>query len=252
MAMKELTLNGRTYLTTKRAAEITGYTTDYVGQLARQEKVDAQLVGRNWYIGEDSIKKHKFGEAEVSIRKEENEAPAPALELLVNSVEDEIKKEEEAVPIHEEVLEGVVEEDPLTNMQSAWQDWYKEQRSVPSDEEEVFLRREDVVSSQPKEDSEEEEISITRKDAVTQQEVLEEVPVAEEEVEEAQEAIPSPLPAKRSWAGTGLALTVVVTVLFIGTVTVATGYVLSKNTDTPIANVYQGVQDYFLGVQRVQ
>ena len=62
MAMKELTLNGRTYLTTKRAAEITGYTTDYVGQLARQGKVDAQLVGRNWYIGEDSIKKHKFGD----------------------------------------------------------------------------------------------------------------------------------------------------------------------------------------------
>jgi len=249
MAMKELTLNGRTYLTTKRAAEITGYTTDYVGQLARQEKVDAQLVGRNWYIGEDSIKKHKFGEAEVSIRKEENETPAPALELLVNSVEDEIKKGEGAVPVHEEVQEEVVEEDPLTNMQSAWQDWYKEQRSVPSDEEEVFLRREDVVSSQPKEDSEEEEISITRKDAVTQQEVLEEGPVADEEVEV---AVPSPLPAKRSWAGTGLALTVVVTVLFIGTVTVATGYVLSKNTDTPIANVYQGVQDYFLGVQRVQ
>jgi len=250
MAMKELTLNGRTYLTTKRAAEITGYTTDYVGQLARQEKVDAQLVGRNWYIGEDSIKKHKFGEADVSIRKEENETPAPALELLVNSVEDEIKKEEEIAPVQEEVQEEVVEEDPLTNMQSAWQDWYKEQRSVPSDEEEVFLRREDVVSATAVEDSEE-EISISRKDTVVQQEVFVEESAAEEE-NEVRSSTPSPLPVKRSWAGTGLALTVVLTLLFIGTVTVATGYVLSKATNTPVANVYQGVQDYFLGIKRIK
>lgn len=257
MAMKELTLNGRTYLTTKRAAEITGYTTDYVGQLARQGKVDAQLVGRNWYIGEDSIKKHKFGEATVSIRKDEDESPAPALELLVSSVEDEIKKEDEIRPVVEEVKEeGVVEsteEDPLTNMQSVWQDWYKEQRSVPSDEEEVFLKREDIISSEAVKDSEEgeEEVSISRKDVVIQQETPVEESVAVEEEKGVEESIPSPLPVKRSWAGTGLALTVAITVLFVGTLTVGMGYVLNKGTDTPVANVYQGVKDYFLGVQRI-
>lgn len=249
--MKELTLNGRTYLTTKRAAEITGYTTDYVGQLARQGKVDAQLVGRNWYIGEDSIKKHKFGEAKVSIRKEEeDETPAPQLEVLVSSIEDEIKKEEE-VPVIEEVKEEVSEEDPLTNMQSAWQDWYKEQRTVSGDEEEVFLRKEDVLASEVSNESDEEEIQITRKDATIQQEEIEiESPVAEERVEE-QEGTPSPLPVKRSWAGTGLAVAAVATIIFVGGLTVVAGYVVSKNTDMPFANVYEGVQDYFLGIQRV-
>jgi len=140
------------------------------------------------------------------------------------------------------------DEDPLENMQSAWQDWYKGQQSVPAEEEEVFLRKEDVVRTHVEDDAE--EISITKRDAVTQPEVV------EEEVEETQSAaveeksVPSPLPAQRSWAGTGLVLAVVVTLLFIGTVTVTAGYVLTRNMDdSPVANIYTGVQDYFLGIQ---
>ncbi len=58
--MDELTLNGEKYISSKRAAKITGYTKDYVGQLCREGKIIAQLVGRNWYVSEVSIHKHRF------------------------------------------------------------------------------------------------------------------------------------------------------------------------------------------------
>lgn len=74
-----LDLGGKTYISSKRAAEITGYTKDYVGQLARGGKIDAKLVGRNWYINEKSILAHKRdgtsrrGKAEVQQAQRERE-----------------------------------------------------------------------------------------------------------------------------------------------------------------------------------
>ena len=56
--MDELQISGRKYISSKRASEITGYAKDYVGQLARGEKVPATRVGRAWYVDEEAIKKH--------------------------------------------------------------------------------------------------------------------------------------------------------------------------------------------------
>jgi len=246
--MKELTLNGKTFLTTKRAAEITGYTTDYVGQLARQAKVEAQLVGRNWYIGEESISKHKFGEAKVSIKKEEEERHSPALEVLVTSAGETLnEKEEEEVSQQQEVLinkeEEVEEGAVLDEMQGAWQEWYKAQRSVPVEEEEVFLSKEDKEEEKV---SAVQEVPIAKVSMPIQEEVL-----LEEDVQ-TEEPVVSTLPAQRSWAGTGLALAAVGALMFVGVLTLATGYVLTKGTGSPVASVYQGVGDYILGVQRFE
>lgn len=59
--MNELTLDGKKYISSKRAAEITGYAKDYVGQLAREGYVVATMVGRSWYVLESSINAHRFG-----------------------------------------------------------------------------------------------------------------------------------------------------------------------------------------------
>lgn len=255
--MKELVLNGRTYLSTKRAAEVTGYTTDYVGQLARGGKVDAQLVGRNWYISEDSITKHKFGEAKVNIRKEiADEKPAPALEVLVESAEEEDKEIEESIPsVDEEVAvnENVVESGKsLEEMENVWQEWYKAQRSVPDEGEEVFINRSDVEESEDEEEAVEEEVSvpITRVREISRPQVEE---VAEDVVEEhEQQVVSTPqLPAQRSWGGTGLVVAAVLTVVFVGGLAVGAEYVLAQYPDMPVANVYQGFKDYLLGIQRV-
>lgn len=254
--MKELVLNGRTYLSTKRAAEITGYTTDYVGQLARGGKIDAQLVGRNWYIDEDSITKHKFGEAKVSLRKEqEAETPAPALEVLVDSAEEEDDEIEKTVVEEEEVASEIKEEavnSSLEDIEDVWQEWYRAQKTVPAEEEEVFIRKIEDEASDATEEVEapqEEVVPITRVREVSRPQ-LEEVAAPEEE--KAPIASPVQLPAKRSWGGTGLVLAAVLTIVFVGGLAVGAEYILVQNPDLPMASVYQGFKDYLLGIQRIK
>ncbi len=55
-----LILEHKNYISAKRAAQITGYTSDYVGQLCRAGKLECKMVGRSWFVLEDSILKHKF------------------------------------------------------------------------------------------------------------------------------------------------------------------------------------------------
>ena len=47
--------NGKKFISTRQAARLTGYTSDYVGQLCRAGKVDSKMVGRSWYVSEESI-----------------------------------------------------------------------------------------------------------------------------------------------------------------------------------------------------
>jgi excisionase family DNA binding protein len=56
--MDELIVNQTKYISSKRAAEITGYAKDYIGQLVRKGKLDAKRVGRAWYVSESEIKAH--------------------------------------------------------------------------------------------------------------------------------------------------------------------------------------------------
>lgn len=57
--MEVLELNGNKYVKASSIARELGYTSDYVGQLCRGGKVDAQLVGRSWYVNDESIRSHK-------------------------------------------------------------------------------------------------------------------------------------------------------------------------------------------------
>lgn len=59
--MKSITVDGKDYVKASVIARDLGYTADYVGQLCRGKKVDAQLVGRSWYVSEDSLRDHKQG-----------------------------------------------------------------------------------------------------------------------------------------------------------------------------------------------
>ena len=58
-SMNTITIDSRKYVKATDIARELGYTADYVGQLCRARKVDAQLVGRSWYVSEDSIREHK-------------------------------------------------------------------------------------------------------------------------------------------------------------------------------------------------
>jgi hypothetical protein len=56
---ESLIIEGKQYISSRRAAEIAGYSNDYVGQLCRAGKLVCRMIGRFWYVDEDSILRHK-------------------------------------------------------------------------------------------------------------------------------------------------------------------------------------------------
>lgn len=56
---QEINLGGTIYISSKRAAEMTGYTQDYIGQLARGGQIIAQRVSGLWYVVEESLRNYK-------------------------------------------------------------------------------------------------------------------------------------------------------------------------------------------------
>lgn len=55
----ELFLQGKGYISSKRASVVTGYAQDYIGQLARSGVIDAQRVGGLWYVLLTSLEAYK-------------------------------------------------------------------------------------------------------------------------------------------------------------------------------------------------
>ncbi len=128
--MDELILDDKKYLSSKRAAQVTGYAKDYVGQLCREGRITARLVGRNWYVLEDSLLEHRFGaeEAEEKTQKPPEKkvqetwgAPRYTAEAPILVPEIPIKQVQEPV---QDVAES---SKVLVDMQSAWQEWFDQQ-----------------------------------------------------------------------------------------------------------------------------
>ncbi len=102
--MDEITIDDKTYISSKRAAAITGYAKDYVGQLCREGRVEARLIGRSWYVFEDSIRKHRFEESETPVED-------PTVEVETSEKTNNEAIWEEAVYTSEEVeMLPVIEE----------------------------------------------------------------------------------------------------------------------------------------------
>lgn len=80
--MKTLVVDGVEYTKASEAAKTNGYTTDYVGQLCRAGKVDAQLVGRSWYVNVETLLTHRKGRYR-STQKKTTEAIHIAKEEIV-------------------------------------------------------------------------------------------------------------------------------------------------------------------------
>ena len=126
--MDELTIGDKIYISSKQAAKITGYAKDYVGQLCREGRVEAKLVGRNWYVLESSIREHRFGPeaAQQVVTVPSEPEPQPATRTWESptyvSVEPEvlippIMAPEKPQPVPETVEAAVL-------MQDAWKEWF--------------------------------------------------------------------------------------------------------------------------------
>jgi len=186
--MDELTIGDKIYVSSKKAAKITGYTKDYVGQMCREGRVEARLVGRNWYVLESSLMEHRFG-AEEAVQEEveasvEESAPEEKEDLWLAPT----YKREDPVLVPPLVAKEPDQEQTkqvVSDMQTAWQEWFSTQKDtpknlpdgsedftpdalpiiVPEPEEEVVLTRVHETASEKREIPEEfqpaEEVSLT-------------------------------------------------------------------------------------------
>jgi hypothetical protein len=55
----DLYFDGKKFISSNRAAKISGYVNDYIGQLCRDGKLDCRMVGRSWYVSFESLILHK-------------------------------------------------------------------------------------------------------------------------------------------------------------------------------------------------
>ena len=72
--MDTVVLDGVRYVKAAVAAKEFKYTTDYIGQLCRAGKIDAQLVGRTWFVNLDSIKAYKKNKHQRKAEKKKEDA----------------------------------------------------------------------------------------------------------------------------------------------------------------------------------
>lgn len=139
--MDELVIGEKKYISSKQAAKITGYAKDYIGQLCREGRVPARLVGRSWYVLESAIQDHRFGEA---IAPTDNEQPvatgpigatweAPRYEAVnVEQLPETASSSEKG----SEAARGD-SNDPHSNFHDSWKAWFDNVKTAPSEDRQI-------------------------------------------------------------------------------------------------------------------
>lgn len=126
--MDELTIGDKIYISSKQAAKITGYAKDYVGQLCREGRVEAKLVGRNWYVLESSIREHRFGPESKPEPITEAHQPAPEPVTRAWEAPTYVSVEPEAlipaVKAPEKPELTTDSSEAVVLMQDAWKEWF--------------------------------------------------------------------------------------------------------------------------------
>jgi len=84
-------LQDKKYISAKRAAVIFGYTSDYVGQMCREGKLECTMVGRSWFVNEESVLGHKLSMSEIPVSI--SSTPSAITEpVLISPIATEIPK----------------------------------------------------------------------------------------------------------------------------------------------------------------
>lgn len=119
--MDEIVIEEKKYISSKQAAKVTGYAKDYIGQLCREGRVPARLVGRSWYVLESAIQDHRFGNPEVDEPVKAQEAPQrassaptwepPRYEALSNEILPSVNRLQES-------------DESTGGIQDSWKEWF--------------------------------------------------------------------------------------------------------------------------------
>lgn len=98
----DLYFDGKKFISSNRAAKISGYVNDYIGQLCRDGKLVCKMVGRSWYVSSDSLLEHKNASGngiKSRSQKHINKATLLGSELLQK---EELEIERQGVLKHED------------------------------------------------------------------------------------------------------------------------------------------------------
>lgn len=164
--MDEIVIGDKKYISSKQAAKATGYAKDYVGQLCREGRVPARLVGRSWYVLETAIQDHRFGEPRNG--PIESEKPATVhetspLQATWESPRYETSKAE-ILPsvnvLHEGTLASSTDKkddgpEVAQQLQETWQAWFDRFENTAG------MRMDDSVEEKEEEKLEEEPTEVT-------------------------------------------------------------------------------------------
>lgn len=131
--MDEILIEEKKYVSSRQAAKITGYAKDYIGQLCREGRVPARLVGRSWYVLESAIHDHRFGVEVEEKQRQTVQSPAYGVKSTLSHWES--PRYETAQPeflpymshreeiVAEEIEEGVAVDD-TKSLHESWREWF--------------------------------------------------------------------------------------------------------------------------------
>lgn len=246
--MNEIIIDDKRYVSSKQAAEMTGYAKDYVGQLCREGRVPARLIGRSWYVLASAIQDHRFGNEEEQKSaatvdqkksvtnaweapryKAEQAAYFPSINKLALKPEPITVTETQKLQVSGAPGVDEAEVEPqktIEKMQDAWKSWFsanQEEANSPQEE------RDGEEGSEERENDEEVHIPIhtmTRDERAEEDEDEQPVPLTKVQkpvyedtrVLETEEPVVSVVPSlKRSLGVGGRVVQVVSWVAIIGT-----------------------------------
>ncbi len=107
---------------------MTGYAKDYIGQLCREGRVPARLVGRSWYVLETAIQDHRFGVSDIQPEESIKTAPEPTISPTWESPRYELSTDELLPSVNRLRTDGIDENnEEITDserLQDTWKTWF--------------------------------------------------------------------------------------------------------------------------------
>lgn len=107
---RPLELNGKKYISAKRAAKDFGYTTDYIGQLSRGGKIDSVRVGRDRFVDIESLSRYV-----ENISSEEKTTGTITASLTPTTSKDILIDSNERVVPFKKSIDPVVDDNVVLN-----------------------------------------------------------------------------------------------------------------------------------------
>lgn len=162
--MDEITIEDKKYISSKQATKLTGYAKDYIGQLCREGRVPARLIGRNWYVLETALADHRFGKAKTVFPERAVPSAGPMLSSTWETPRYEASQAEILPPLQRSddvdisfsTETGPREESKVSRLlQDSWREWFERIANDDAKSVSSSAHREEIIKEE-----EEKEVSI--------------------------------------------------------------------------------------------